>query len=243
MNSAPLLELEHVDVYYGQSHALQNVSLFVPAGSVVTLLGRNGAGKSTLLKTIMGIERAQAGRVEFAGQDITRLEPHMMARLGIGYVPEERAVFPSLNVEENLLMGARAGTRRTADGHSTRWNLERVYKAFPRLAERRRHGGNALSGGEQQMVAIARALMVNPKLLLMDEPTEGLAPIIVNEIATTLNALKDHGLTMLLVEQNYPFARMLGDRTYVLGKGRMRWMGATGALESDEDTKSTWIGV
>ena len=228
-----LLALDAVDAYYDRSHVLQSVSMEVDSGAVVALLGRNGAGKSTTLKAIMGIVPIRTGRVCFDGADVTGLATHRVARLGIAYVPEDRGVFASLSVEEHLtLANARGG-----------WPVGRIYEAFPRLAERRDHRGTQLSGGEQQMLSIARALTLAPRLLILDEPTEGLAPVIVEEIAAIAERLKADGLTMLLVEQNYPFAARIADRVYVLGKGRVRWEGTPAELDADEAIKHTWLGI
>ena len=228
-----LLALDAVDAFYDRSHVLQCVSMEVESGTVVALLGRNGAGKSTTLKTVMGIVPVRAGRMRFDGADITGLPTHRVARLGVAYVPEDRGVFASLSVREHLtLANVRGG-----------WPLERIYEAFPRLAERRDHRGTQLSGGEQQMLSIARALTLAPRLLLLDEPTEGLAPVIVEEIAAIAERLKADGLTMLLVEQNYPFAARIADRVYVLGKGRIRWEGAPAELDANEAIKHTWLGI
>ena len=232
-NAPSLLALDAVDAYYDRSHVLQSLSMEVEMGAVVALLGRNGAGKSTTLKTIMGIVPALGGRMRFDGADITGLAPHRVARLGIAYVPEDRGIFASLSVQEHLTL---------ANVHGG-WPLARIYEAFPRLAERRDHRGTQLSGGEQQMLSIARALTLAPRLLIMDEPTEGLAPVIVEEIAAIIEQLKAQGLTMLLVEQNYPFAARIADRVYVLGKGRIRWEGAPAELDADEDIKHMWLGI
>ena len=235
MTADPLLALNRIDAFYDRSHVLQDVSLEVASGSVVGLLGRNGAGKSTTLKTIMGIVPARAGSIHFDRVEISRTPTYRVARLGIAYVPEDRGIFPSLSVEEHLaLVSIEAGSG---------WDCERVYAVFPKLAERRHHLGAQLSGGEQQMLAIARALILNPRLLILDEPTEGLAPVVMQEIASVIEDLKDHGMTMLLVEQNYAFATRLADRVYVLGKGRVRFSGSAEELEADADTKHTWIGV
>ena len=228
-----LLALDAVDAFYDRSHVLQSLSMTVESGTVVALLGRNGAGKSTTLKTIMGIVPAWAGRMRFDGADITGLPIHRVAKLGIAYVPEDRGVFASLTVQEHLTLAKVRGG----------WPLGRIYEAFPRLAERRDHHGTQLSGGEQQMLSIARALTLAPRLLILDEPTEGLAPVIVEEIAAIAERLKAEGLTMLLVEQNYPFAARIADRVYVLGKGRIRWEGTPTELEEDEEVKHTWLGI
>jgi len=228
-----LLALDAVDAYYDRSHVLQSLSMEIDSGAVVALLGRNGAGKSTTLKTIMGIVPVRGGCMRFDGADITGLAPHRVARLGIAYVPEDRGIFASLSVQEHLTL---------ANVHGG-WPLARIYEAFPRLAERRDHRGTQLSGGEQQMLSIARALTLAPRLLILDEPTEGLAPVIVEEIAAIAERLKANGLTMLLVEQNYPFAARIADRVYVLGKGRVRWEGTPAELDADEGVKHMWLGI
>ena len=231
-----LLSMEAVDTYYGRSHVLQNVSLEVAGGSVVALLGRNGAGKSTALKSIMGIAAAARGSIRFAGKAIEHLPPHRIARRGIAYVPEDRGIFASLTVDEHLSLN-----RRPAPGG--RVPVEALYEQFPLLAERRRNRGNELSGGEQQMLAIARAITLSPRLLILDEPTEGLAPIVVERIAGIVDNLRAAGMTMLLVEQNYPFAIGLADHVYVLGKGRIRWHGTASELDRSPEVRSTWLGV
>jgi branched-chain amino acid transport system ATP-binding protein len=237
--SGALLELRDVRASYGDGDVLQGVSLAVPAGRVLSLLGRNGAGKTTLLKTVMGILRPLAGSIRFAGADIAGGPSFRIARAGVGYVPETRSIFPSLSVLENLTLAARDG-----DGASgERWTLERAFRLFPRLNERRHGGGGKLSGGEQQMLAIARALLTNPRLLLLDEPTEGLAPIVVAEIERVLTALKASGLAILLVEQNLPFALAFADELAVLGKGQVRWTGTPKDFAAAEDPKHRWLGL
>jgi branched-chain amino acid transport system ATP-binding protein len=235
--TAPLLELDDVNSYYGESHILHGVSLAVAPGRVLTLLGRNGAGKTTTLKSIMGIVRPRSGRIVFAGADMAGRPSHRIARSGIGYVPETRGIFPSLSVLENLTLAARRSP--AADG----WTLERVFALFPRLEERRTSGGTKLSGGEQQMLSMARALLTNPRLLLLDEPTEGLAPLIVAEIETVLARLKGEGLSILLVEQNLDFALAFADEIAVLGKGRIRWSGTPGEFAAAEAVKHSWLGL
>ena len=231
----PLLDISELNTFYGQSHILQGVNLSVNEASAVALLGRNGAGKSTTLKSIMGITPPKSGSIVFAGTELTRLASHRIAREGIGYVPEERGIFASLSVEEHLgLMG-----RERSGG----WTAASVYDAFPRLSERKHHGGAELSGGEQQMLSIARALMLNPRLLILDEPTEGLAPVVVEEIAGIITDLKQAGMTMLLVEQNYAFASSLADQVVVLGKGRVRFSGTGDALRQRPDIEHTWLGI
>ena len=235
--AADLLQMEAVDTHYGRSHILQSVSLAVEHGVVVALLGRNGAGKSTTLKSIMGIETVTRGSIRFDGQAIHHLSPHRVARRGIAYVPEDRGIFASLTVDEHLRLSRRRGT------NGRRPEIEQLYEDFPLLAERRRNRGNELSGGEQQMLAIARALTMAPRLLILDEPTEGLAPIVVERIAGIVDNLRAAGMTMLLVEQNYPFAIGLADHVYVLGKGRIRWHGTATELDRSPEVRSTWLGV
>jgi branched-chain amino acid transport system ATP-binding protein len=232
-----LLRLEDVHSYYGDSHVLHGVSLEVAPGRVLTLLGRNGAGKTTVLKSIIGIVRPRSGRILFAGGEIAGQASYRVARSGIGYVPETRGIFPSLSVVENLTLAARRSP--AANG----WTLERVYALFPRLAERRASGGATLSGGEQQMLSMARALLTNPRLLLLDEPTEGLAPLIVAEIEAVLTRLKTEGLSILLVEQKLDFALAFADEIAVLGKGQIRWTGTPSEFAAAEDIKHAWLGV
>jgi branched-chain amino acid transport system ATP-binding protein len=234
---SPLLRLEDVHSYYGESHILHGVSLEVAPGRVLTLLGRNGAGKTTVLKSIIGIVRPRSGRILFAGGEIAGQASYRVARSGIGYVPETRGIFPSLSVVENLTLAARRSP--AANG----WTLERVYALFPRLAERRASGGATLSGGEQQMLSMARALLTNPRLLLLDEPTEGLAPLIVAEIEAVLTRLKTEGLSILLVEQKLDFALAFADEIAVLGKGQIRWTGTPSEFAAAEDIKHAWLGV
>jgi branched-chain amino acid transport system ATP-binding protein len=234
---SPLLRLEDVHSYYGDSHVLHGVSLEVAPGRVLTLLGRNGAGKTTVLKSIIGIVRPRSGRILFAGGEIAGQASYRVARSGIGYVPETRGIFPSLSVVENLTLAARRSP--AANG----WTLERVYALFPRLAERRASGGATLSGGEQQMLSMARALLTNPRLLLLDEPTEGLAPLIVAEIEAVLTGLKTEGLSILLVEQKLDFALAFADEIAVLGKGQIRWTGTPSEFAAAEDIKHAWLGV
>ena len=232
-----LLRVEALDAYYGRSHVLQSLSIEVENASVVAVLGRNGAGKSTTLKAIMGIVAPARGSIHFDGEAIHDMASHRIARRGIAYVPEDRGIFPSLTVEEHLTLSQRRGA---ASGPSSN---EAIYEQFPALADRRRHRGNELSGGEQQMLAIARALTQAPRLLILDEPTEGLAPIVVESIARIVHSLKAEGLTMLLVEQNCPFAIGLSERVYVLGKGRVQWEGSPDALDASPDVTTTWLGV
>lgn len=231
-----MLTLDGVHAYYGNSHVLHGVSLRVDKGEVVCLLGRNGAGKTTTVLSIMGYLAPRPGRIEYHGQSVAGFAPHRMAKMGFGFVPQERGIFPSLTVEENLTVAARHGT----DG---RWTLERAYGLFPRLKERRRNLGFQLSGGEQQMLSIARALMLNPRLILLDEPSEGLAPMIVEEIVGVLRSLKGEGLAILLIEQNLRVALDLGDRHYVLSKGEVRFTGSSAELEHNEHVLSEYLSV
>ncbi|BDP42702.1 ABC transporter ATP-binding protein [Deinococcus aetherius] len=210
--TAPLLEVRDLNAFYGQSHVLHGVNLHVMPGEVVSLIGRNGAGKTTTLKSIMGVLRSRTGRVTFGGQDLTRLPSNRIAARGLAWVPEERAILSSLTVRENLeLPPARPGG----------WSAERAYQAFPVLRERGHHPGSKLSGGEQQMLAIVRVLRSGPKLLLLDEPSEGLAPVIVQRIGDMLSELRREGLAVILVEQNLRFATRLADRHYVLVDGHV----------------------
>jgi branched-chain amino acid transport system ATP-binding protein len=208
-----LLEVERVNSYYGDSHILFDVSLCVRRNEVVALLGRNGAGKSTTLKTLMGIVRPRSGRIVLDGTPTQELRPHAIAALGVQLVPEERRIFGSLSVEENLQLAALTAKKR--------WPLERVWETFPRLRERRRSRGTDLSGGEQQMLAIARALVREPKIVLLDEPFEGLAPIIVRDLLATCRTLAEAGQTILIVEQNVSAAMSLADRLYVINNGHI----------------------
>ena len=232
-----LLSVDGVNTYYGQSHVLQDVSLKVSSGAVVALLGRNGAGKSTLLKSIMGISPAMHGTILFAGEEIEHLPPHLIARRGVAYVPEGRGVFASLTVEEHLTMVHRSVSRERL------LSVEEIYERFPLLADRRRNRGNELSGGEQQMLAIARAIALSPQLLLLDEPTEGLAPIVVDCIAGIVMDLRASGMTMLMVEQNYSFISEVAECVYVLGKGRIRWHGSATDFDAKPDVRSMWLAV
>jgi branched-chain amino acid transport system ATP-binding protein len=220
-----LLSLRGVDAFYGGAHILHAVSLEVAAGEVLALVGRNGAGKSTVMRAIMGFLRPRRGSVRFAGAEIAGWEPYRVARLGVGWVPEDRRVFPGLSVAENLAVGA-----RQARPGSAAWSAERLYALFPNLAERRGLAAGRLSGGEQQMLSIARTLMGNPRLVLLDEPSEGLAPLVANDVAAAVAAMKGEGLAVLLSEQNLPFARSVADRAAVLERGVVRFTGGFAAL-------------
>jgi branched-chain amino acid transport system ATP-binding protein len=236
--SEALLQVKDLHTYYDASHVLQGVEFEVPKGSVVSLLGRNGAGKTTTLRSIMRLIAHQQGVIRFRGQDLTGMAPYAVARSGLALVHETRNIFPSLTVKENLLVAA----RKSPTGNNE-WTLARVYELFPRLKEREKNGGSQLSGGEQQMLAIARALLTNPDLLLLDEPSEGLAPKIVQDIHRVLEALKQQGTTMLLVEQSLSFALALADQNLVLGRGKIRWRGTSQQLRNEPAVMSTWLGV
>ena len=237
-----MLELDNVNAYYGDSHILHGVSLVVGEGEAVCLLGRNGAGKTTTILTVMGYLRPRPGRIAYRGRDIVALPPYAVSRLGIGFVPQERGIFPSLTVRENLTVFARAGATG-GDGRRNPWTLDRIFSMFPHLAARSRNLGFQLSGGEQQMLSIARALMLNPRLLLLDEPSEGLAPLIVREIVATLVALKREGLSILLVEQNLRAALAVGDRHHVVNKGAICFSGTSAELESNETVLRNYLSV
>ena len=231
-----MLEVEEIHTYYGESHILQGVSLSVARGQVVALLGRNGMGKTTLIRSIIGFTPPRSGRVTFAGAEITRMSSDRIVGMGMALVPQGRRIFPSLTVLENLTVAARA---RAGQG----WNPDRVFALFPRLSERLTHRGNKLSGGEQQMLAIGRALMTNPALLLMDEPTEGLAPLLVREVGRALAELKAQGLSILLVEQSLPFALKVADHVNVLSRGRVVHSGPPAELWANEEVKSRYLGL
>lgn len=232
-----MLELIDVHTYYGDTHVLNGVSLEVKDGSVAALLGRNGMGKTTTIRTIVGFTPLRHGIIRFHGTEIQKLPPYKIARLGIGLVPQGRIIFPSLSVEENLTLG------HHRNGGEDHWTLDRVYSLFPILKSRAKYKGNLLSGGEQQMLTIARALMTNPKLLLMDEPSEGLAPIIVKEIGDIIQMLKQSGFSILLVEQNVPMALRLADYVYIISKGKIEHQSDPEKLKADEETKHKYLGV
>ena len=234
----PLLELDGVQTYYGLAHILHGLSLTVVAGEIVALLGRNGAGKSTTLKTIMHLVPAAGGGITFDGEDITQEPSHRIAKLGIGYVPEDRRVFPDLTILENLDVG-----RQPVRSQMTPWTLDRLFALFPNLAERRHHLGKEMSGGEQQMLTIARTLMGNPRLLLLDEPSEGLAPVIVEQMASAMEELKRAGLTILLSEQNLHFARHIADRACIIESGHARYQGKIAELEADQAIRDAYLLV
>jgi branched-chain amino acid transport system ATP-binding protein len=237
--SAPLLDVSGLQAGYGESQVLFGVDLAVGAGEVVSLMGRNGMGKTTTVRALMGLLPVQAGQIRFEGRPIAGEPPFRIAQAGIGLVPEGRQIFPTLTVEENLI--ATAATTRA--GPVEAWTLERVYAFLPRLAERRRHLGDQISGGEQQMLAIGRALMTNPKLLVLDEATEGLAPLIRREIWERLAALKRDGLSILVIDKNVDALLRLADRHLILERGRIVWSGGSAALAADPVTRDRYLSV
>jgi len=233
-----MLEVRDLAAFYGGAQILHSLSFGVGKGEVVALLGRNGAGKSTTLKSVMGLVTPRASSIAFEGGEIAGLPSYRICRLGLGYVPEERRIFKELSVAENLEVG-----RREAPPGQEAWSPERLFELFPNLAERRGTAGGDLSGGEQQMLTIARTLMGNPRLLLLDEPSEGIAPILVEQLAGTLAALKSQGLTLLLSEQNLHFARALADRAYIIEGGRIRYEGTIAELDARPEVRSAYLVV
>jgi branched-chain amino acid transport system ATP-binding protein len=232
-----VLELKDIHTYYGDSYILQGISLKIGDGSVVALLGRNGMGKTTTIRSIIGLAPPRRGEVIFKGKNIAGLPPYAIAQRGIGLVPQGREIFPSLSVKENLTMAAR-GKNKEKD-----WNLDKIYSLFPILKERGGNKGNLLSGGEQQMLTVARALMTNPDLLLLDEPSEGLAPIVIQEIGGIIAQIKESGLSILLVEQNLNLALALADYVYILSKGQIVYESAPEKLKDNEDVKAKYLGI
>jgi branched-chain amino acid transport system ATP-binding protein len=233
MNTDPL-DVSELHSFYGKSHILYGVSLRVREGEIVTLLGRNGAGKTTLLKSLVGLIRPRQGSIRILGNVTTGLPPYRIASLGVGYVPEGRRIFANLTVEENLMVPLeRAGS----------WNFERIYELFPRLAERRQNRGRQLSGGEQEMLSIARALLLNPRLLLLDEPSQGLAPLVVRNVFKVIGDARDSGISVLLVEQNVRAALEIADRAYLIDDGRVVFEGAARDLAGNESRVRALAGV
>ncbi len=231
-----MLSIEDIHTYYGNSYILQGVSLRVEKGEIVTLLGRNGMGKSTTIKTVMGLVSPRTGRVLLKGVDLVGLKPYAIAQAGVGFVPEDRRTFPSLTVLENLNLPAKRGLEQG-------WSLEKVYEFFPKLKERSGHRGFELSGGEQQMLAIARVLRMKSQLILMDEPTEGLAPLLVKAIEEILRQIKREGITTLLVEQNSRFVTSVADRHYVLCHGKIVYEGSNEDFSKQEEVKREYLGI
>jgi branched-chain amino acid transport system ATP-binding protein len=239
----PLLEVAGLNAWYGAAHILFDVSLSVRRGEVVSLMGRNGAGKSTTLKAIMGLIARREGRVRFLGQDITSKDPYQVARMGLGFVPEDRRVFTDLTVSENLEVGRQA-PRRWLDGSpALNWTTDALYALFPNLARMQDRPGGQMSGGEQQMLTVARTLMGNPFLVLLDEPSEGVAPIIVEQMAQMILTLRARGASILLSEQNVHFARLVSTRAYVLEKGQMVFEGTMEQLARDESVQRDYLSV
>jgi branched-chain amino acid transport system ATP-binding protein len=236
-----VLKIEGLRAGYEASVVLEDIALDVPEGAAVAILGRNGMGKTTLCRSVMSLAppTVWGGSVSYQGQELSRLASYEVAKAGIGYVPQGRHVFASLDVVENLTVAARAGS----NGNTDTWDLDRVWELFPSLKQRRANQAGQLSGGEQQMLAIARALMTNPRLLIMDEPSEGLAPTIVDTVREQLQSLKQNALSLLLVEHNYPLAIALADFTYVLEKGEIVFSGSAAELDADEDVKRRYLGV
>ncbi|SLN23849.1 ABC transporter ATP-binding protein [Oceanibacterium hippocampi] len=231
-----LLQMRNCDVYYGKAKTLHDISLDVEEGEIVSLIGRNGAGKSTLIKAIIGLMGLERGERLFDGRDVTGLAPEALSRLGIAFVPENRRIFAALNVDENLRIA-------TVMGRTGAWDLRRIYRLFPRLEERKDTPGDALSGGEQQMLAVGRGLLTNPRLLLLDEPTEGLAPLIVQDLVAAMAAINAEGVAILLVEQNLKVPLKLAQRQYVIDNGRIQWHGQTGELLENQEKIEALISL
>lgn len=239
-----LLEVDGIHAGYGHSRVLHGMTLRIAKGEFVTLLGRNGMGKTTTVKCIMGLIRVQSGSLRFGGRDMTRSASHQIARAGIGLVPEGRQIFPNLDVEENLVATARPPERqRDTDTASPAWTLERVYAMFPRLEERRNSPGTRLSGGEQQMLAIGRALLTNPRLLILDEATEGLAPLVRRDIWDALRRLKDSGLSILCIDKNLSSMLPLADRHYIVEKGTVAWQGSSADYLAERESLQAYLGI
>ena len=230
-----MLSVQGVSAHYGEATVLQGVSLEVGAGEVVTLVGRNGAGKTTLLRCLMGLHRSMTGAIQLDGRDITKLAPHKRCRLGLGYVPDDRGIYAKLTVEENLTLPPRTGPDA--------WSMAKVYDTFPVLKERRKQAGTHLSGGEQQMLSVARVLRMGARLLLADEPTEGLSPILVQQIGDIIRTVKEHGVTVLLIEQNIHFASTVADRHYLMSQGRIVESLDNAEVERREHELLEYLGI
>ena len=233
-----MLEVQNVNSAYGRAHILYDLSLSANRGEVVVLLGRNGAGKSTTLKTLIGLVRPLSGEIRFDGRRIERLEPYRIARLGLGYVPEERRIFTGLTVMENLEVG-----RQAPRSDAPQWTPEKLFRLFPNLERMRDRPGGRMSGGEQQMLTIARTLMGNPSTILLDEPSEGLAPVVVEQMANTILELKQEGLCVLLSEQNLHFANLVADRAYIIEKGHIRYQGTMAELAANNEVRATYLSI
>lgn len=234
----PMLELEGVNSYYGRAHILRDLSFSVAKGEVVSLLGRNGAGKTTTVKSIMQLVKPAEGSVRFAGDELVGVPTHRVAKYGIGYVPEERRIFTDLTISENLEVG-----RQPPRDGVFEWTTDILFELFPNLAERKSNRGKALSGGEQQMLSIARTLMGNPRLLLLDEPSEGIAPVIVEQMASTILKLKAEGLPVLLSEQNLHFARLVSDRAVIIEGGLKKYDGTFAELDAQPEIREAYLSV
>jgi branched-chain amino acid transport system ATP-binding protein len=233
-----MLAVEKIQAFYGDAQVLFDVSLAVEAGEVVALLGRNGAGKTTTIRSIMGLTPPRTGRIVFQGQEIANLPPYTIANRGVGFVPDNRRIFPTLTVKQNLELAKKRGKRGQDD-----WTLESIYHHFPKLKEIESRKGEVLSGGEQQMLTIARTLMGNPDLVLLDEPTEGLSPLMVMEVMKIIRELKEKGETILLVEQNSTLALSVSQRAYILENGHIVYAGSAGALSADSEAKQRYLGI
>ena len=238
VNANGAIQVEAINSFYGQAHILFDVSLRVNAGEVVVLLGRNGAGKSTTLKSIMGLVKPASGTIDFHGEPISALEPYQIARLGLGYVPEERRIFTDLTVRENLEVG-----RQPARAGVPLWDWDKLTELFPNLASMPNRLGGQMSGGEQQMLSIARTLMGNPSCILLDEPSEGVAPVIVDQMAQAITVLKQQGVAILLSEQNLHFAQQVGDRAYIIESGRIRFSGTMEQLRANDNVRTQYLAV
>ena len=236
------LEVKDLNTFYGASHVLQGISLNVEKGEIVALLGRNGMGKSTTLKSIMGLVKPKSGTVTFDGKTITGYPPYKAARAGLGYVPEERRIFPNLPVVDNLFLGIKGGKIKNPDDPDV-WTIERIFRHFPKLKERANQKGSHLSGGEQQMLAIGRSLMGNPKLILVDEPTEGLAPLLVKEVRDILEEINKVGVTILLVEHNLKVAMSLAHRIYLMAKAHIAFSGTVEELDAEPEIREKYLEV
>ena len=234
-----LLDVKELNTFYDQSHILQGISLGVDRGEIVCLLGRNGVGKSTTLKSIIGLVSPRSGEIFFKGQNVAGLPPHIIAKMGVGYVPEDRRIFPTLSVRENLIMGIKPGQKSNGEG----WSIEKVYKYFPSLEKRDKQRGAHLSGGEQQMLTMARTLMGNPGVILIDEPTEGLAPLIVATVEQVIQDIHKHDIPVLLVEQNMRVALRLAGRIYVISKGKIVFQGTREELKEAHEVREKYLEV
>jgi branched-chain amino acid transport system ATP-binding protein len=229
-----LVEIDDIHTYYGQSYILQGVSMDIDEGEIVALLGRNGAGKTTTIRSVMGIQPPRRGEIRYKGEDIVGRESYEISRAGVGFVPEDRRLFPELTVRENL---------ETVMVKDSDWTVDRVYDVFPKLEERENNDGDQLSGGEQQMLAIARALVTDPEFLMLDEPSEGLAPIIVDDLRDLIADVTDYGITVLLTEQNVRFALALADRAFLIDKGQIQWSGTAEELKQNEELQDRYLTV